>query len=204
VVRQRAGRFRLVLRSRFATVPDTGVHLFPTSLAVRAGDLVGLEVAPGAAIGVRPAATAGTERWIGPLGLRARPAEFGSGSGLDDEVLLRVEYRAGARATTPGLLTGPAARRVPAGRELVARDVELAGGVVRTVSLRRLEGEIALDLIAAGDRLARLALPDLDPGGRLVELSVPYGRTPRLVWRNPEGEVRHDFDVRRSALTPRG
>ena len=99
VVRRRGGGYVSVARSRSASVPDDGVHVLPANLAVRAGDLIGVQLAPGAAIGVRrgvPGAT--TARWLGQLFVEPRSIELGAGSGFDHEILLRAEYTRGREA----------------------------------------------------------------------------------------------------------
>jgi Protein kinase domain len=204
VIRRRGGEFVSAARTHYELVPDEGVHVLPANLAVRPGDRIGVELAPGASIGVRrsvPGAT--TERWIGPLFLVSRPVELGAGSGFDHEVMLRVEFAPGAEFRVPGQLSGSAAERAPAGRELSSVTVEVEGQV-RRVAAVRLAGGIAIDLFAGPRRLARVPVPDADPAGELLDFGAGY-TTRILRWRNPDGEtVRHEYTVRPGTLMPRG
>jgi hypothetical protein len=178
----------------------------PANLAVRAGDRIGVQVAPGAAIGVRRGVPgASTARWVGPLALTARRIEFGEGTGFDHEILLRVEYAPGVQPRlTAGQLRGRSARRAPTGRELGSRSIEVRGGV-RRVTVVRLEDEIAVDLFAGGRRLARLPAPDADPAGRLLYFTALGGPYPLLRWRNPDGRtVTYEYTVKARTLTARG
>jgi Protein kinase domain len=207
VIRRRGDRYVSIARSRYLHVPDTGVHVLPARLPVRPGDSVGVQLAPGAAIGVRrgvPGAT--TARWVGPLFLESRPIELGKGTGFDHEVLLRVDYRPGAARKSPGTLTGARARRAPDGRQLASRTFEEPGRV-RRVAVIELAGGIAVDLFAGGRRLARAPVR-ADPAGRLLSLALSFTTDhafPTLRWRNPDGRtLRYDFSVGERTLTPRG
>lgn len=206
VLRRSGDEFALMARSPFERVADDEVHRFATNLPVRAGDLVGLEVAPGAAIGVRKGVRgAATARWFGPLVLTPRPVERDSGTGLDYEVLLRVDYVPGAKGGASGRLTGRAARLAAPGRTLGSREVDLPGPSVRTVAVVRLRDRVFLDLLADRRRLVRIAVEDVDPRGRLLNLTAVYGRVPRAVWRDPDGRViRRDYAVGPRSLDPRG
>lgn len=204
VIRRRGDRYVPIARSRYALVPDTGVHVLPANLAVRAGDLIGVQLAPGAAIGVRRGvAGATTARWLGQLFLEARPIELGPGSGFDHEILLRVDYTRGAKPTVAGQLSGRAARLAPAGRELRSRTVEVRGRL-RRVAVVELAGAIALDLFAGDRRLARLPDPEVDPAGRLLNFATSGLRYPVLRWRNPDGRtIAHEYAVGARTLTAR-
>jgi hypothetical protein len=180
------------------------VHVLPANLAVRAGDLIGVQLAPGAAIGIRrgvPGAT--TARWLGQLFIEPRPIELGEGSGFDHELLLRAEYTRGAEPTSAGQLSGRAARGAPAGRELGSRAVEVEGRV-RRVTVVRLADAVAVDLFAGGRRLARLPAPDADPAGELLNFATFGLRYPILRWRNPDGAtISHEYAVGARTLTAR-
>lgn len=205
VFRRRGDEFVEVARSDYERIPDVGVHVVPVTLPVRAGDRVGLEVTPGAAVGVRPGARAATTvRWFGPLTFRVRPVESGEGSGFDHELLLRVEYVPGAVSRSPGTLTGRAARLAPSGRELDAREVELRDGVVRKASVVKLRARIAIDLFAGQRRLERLVVGGADPRGTLLNLGA-YGRPIVSVqWRNPDGRTfSRGYVVNARSLLPR-
>jgi hypothetical protein len=94
VLRGRGSRLLQVAKSREETVPGPEPSQFPTNLHVIAGDRVALEVSPMSAIGVRRSGPpAANDRWFGPLLEPARPPERPAGSGLDHELLLRVDVR---------------------------------------------------------------------------------------------------------------
>ena len=205
VLRRRGATFELVDRTASVHVADAGLHVLPADLPVRAGDLVGLQVSPGAAIGVRPDVTgATTARLFGTVARSIAGVLRGAGTGFDHEVLLRVQYVPGARAVPRGLLTGRAAARAPAGRELAARDIEPRTGQVRTVAVVALGERIALDLLDGERRLVRLPLADVDAGGRLLGFDSEGEPSVRLRWREPGGDVvSHDYAVGSTSLAQR-
>jgi hypothetical protein len=201
VLRRHGNRFFMVARTPYLLVRDEALHVLPANLPVRAGDLVGLAVAPGAAIGVRDGSRgAATARRFGPADVYAERFDQGADSG--QELLLRVEYVPGARWRPRGRLTGKAAALAPPGRELDAlhldRDVSLAAVSVG--------GRIVVDLFVAERRLARLPVADADPAGQLGALSTQRVRLGqeivRLTWRNPHGLVSHDYAADARSLMP--
>jgi hypothetical protein len=204
VIRRGEDGWVSVARSHRELIPDEGVHVLPANLSVRAGDRIGVELGPGAAIGVRrgvPGAT--TARWFGPLFLEPRSIELGAGSGFDRELLLRAEYAPGAARRLPGQLDGRAARVAPDGRVLSSRTVDVRGAL-RRVAVVRLDDAIAVDVFAGDRRLARVPAGDADSAGRLVWFTA-VDTTPILLWRNPDGRlVRHEYSVEPGTLTPRG
>jgi len=205
VLRRRGDKFMSVTGSDYERIPDMGVHVVPANLPVRAGDRVGLEVTPGAAIGVRPSGRAtATARWFGPLDWRSRRVEDGKGSGFDHEVLLRVEYVPGAVSRPPGTLTRRAAPLAPPGHELDAREVDLSSGVVRKVSLVKVRGRVAIDLFAGRRRLERLVIAGADTRGTLLSLTA-YGQPAlSVLWRNPDGRtLSRGYLVDARSLVPR-
>jgi hypothetical protein len=204
VVRRRGNRYFSVARSSFHTIPDGGVYELPGELPVRAGDQIGVELGPGASIGVRRGvAGAATARWLGRLYLEPRPIELGPGTGFDHELLVRVEYEPGAKPAATGELRGRAAAAAPSGRELASRTVETDAGLKR-VAVVLLPRTVALDLFEGDRRLARLPAPDADPGGRLLNFLTVAGTHPSLRWRNPDGGVvSHEYDIGPRALTAR-
>jgi hypothetical protein len=200
VLRRRGARTFMVARTQYSRIGNEGVQVRRANLPVRAGDLIGLAVAPGSAIGVRRSPGAATERRFGSIDLTAEL--FDTGTGPDQEVLLRVEYVPGARWRPAGRLTGSAAARAPAGRKLdvveLQRDLVLAAVNVR--------GQIVVDLFATGRRIVRLPVPGASPSGRLAALHTLRFRFGRplvgLVWRNPDGLVSRDYSVTRRSLMP--
>ncbi len=205
VIRRRGDRFVSVARSGFEPVQDVGVHVLRANLAVRGGDLIGVQLAPGSAIGVRravPGAT--TARWLGQFLIEPRPIELGAGSGFDQEILLRVDYTRGARLRLSGELSGRAARRAPAGHVLRSRTLEV-GDVVRRVAVVRLADAVSVDLFARRRRLARVPAPNADPAGRLLDFTARGVASPMLRWRNPSGRtVGHEYGVGPRTLRLRG
>jgi hypothetical protein len=204
VIRVQGDRYVSVARSRYALVPDEGVHVLPANLPVRAGDLIGVQLAPGAAIGIRRGVPgAKTARWLGQLFLEPRPIELGEGSGFDHEILLRADYTRGAKPTMAGQLGGRAAQRAPAGRELRSRTVEIRGRL-RRVTVVKLTDAIAVDLFVGDRRLARVPAHDADPSGRLLNFTTLGLRYPILSWRNPDGKtITHEYALGARTLTAR-
>ncbi len=205
VVRPRGRLYAPVMRGPYERVPDAGTHTFSVNLPIRRGDLLGLDVGPGAAVGVSAeAANSTTARWFGPLALSARPIERGSGTGLDSELLLRAEYEPGAAWSIPGAMTGSAARRAPAGQVLAARDSQAPGRSVQTVAVVRVGWRIVVDLLARDLRVARAPVQGADAAGRLLGITVLGRPIVRLRWSNPDGRVvAHDYAIGRRSITPR-
>jgi hypothetical protein len=205
VIRRRADGYVATASTRFEPVRDEGVHVLPANLGIRAGDRLGVQLAPGAAIGVRRVGTgATTARWLGRLSVEPRPVERGAGTGFDHEILVRVEYVRGARPAPAGRLGGRSARRAPAGRELASSTLEVRGRV-RRLAVVGLTEAIAVDLFARGRRLARLPVPGAHPEGRLREFKVSGGTYPVLRWRNGDGrDVSLVFAVGTRMLRARG
>jgi hypothetical protein len=191
----------LVARTQYSLIRDEGLHLMRANLPVRAGDLVGLAVAPGAGVGVRRASGATTRRRSGPSDLFPESFDRSAGTGRDQELLLRVEYVPGAKWTPAGRLTRRAAARAPAGRKLdvleAQRDLTVAAVSVR--------GRIVVDLSSAKRRIARVPFVG-NPAGRLESLytlRVRFGQPiVRLLWRNPRGPVSRDYMVTKRSLVP--
>jgi len=205
VVRRGSAGYVSVVRSRAEQIPDQGVHVMAANLRVRAGDLIGVQLAPGAAIGVRravPGAT--TARWLGQFFVAPRPIELGAGTGFDHEILLRADYARGVRPAPSGRLSGRAAERAPHGRELRSLAVDVRGGA-RRVTVVALSDAVAVDLWAGGRRLARLPALDAQPTGRLLSFSTLGFGLPLLRWRNPDGRtLSQAYAVSARTLRPRG
>jgi hypothetical protein len=127
----------------------------------------------------------------------------GAGAGSDQELLLRVEYVPGATWKPPGLLTGQAAAAALAGRRLDSLELERARSTLAVVNVG---GRVAIDLFAAGRRVARLTVVDAEPGGQVASLyteRVHLGKTiVRLAWRNSNGIVSHDYAATARSLVP--
>ena len=160
------GAFQVALAST-ETVGSAAEQWFDADVAVERGDLVGLRVTPGSAIGVREARGATTERWLPAVGGFGRPADRAAGSGFDHEVLLRVGVRPGAQARTTPAVTGAAAAALPDGRVRRRGTLRLDGRAIQ-LSLVRVGQRFVLDQHAGGRRLARIDVPGMRPGAEVV------------------------------------
>jgi hypothetical protein len=208
VVRERAGRFETIQSTPYVHVADTALHNFPADLTLLTGEHVGVELAPGSAVGIRRRTGAAAIRFSGPLDFQPRrpdPAPGVLGAGV--ELLLRIDYVPGARRRLPGQLSGPAAARAAAGHRIEQRDVELAPGRILTVAVVRVARRVVLDLFRGRHRVARIAVPDADARGALVDLRVSSsgGSEPRptLRWRNSGGAaVVHTYRLTAASLEP--
>jgi hypothetical protein len=104
------------------------------------------------------------------------------------ELMLRADVEYGARVTGPRQLLGARAAEAPRGRVLSDSPLRLPVRSGVRVVVVAVSGGVAIDVFGKR-RLARLEVPDADPGGELVETSancggaVPGGFC--LRWRNP-------------------
>jgi hypothetical protein len=203
VLRRHGRAYFTVAHTPDSTVPDGGVHTLPAYLPVRPGDLVGLEVAPGAAVGVRRVARGTTTvRWFGPLVYDVRPPERGAGTGFDHELLLRVEYVPGVDWRVDGELRGSAASSAPAGR-VVRRFVVRAG---QQLAVARIGRRVVVDLFNGARRVSRLRLSDADAAGKPAAIEIRRIRLGRPIvrvsWENADDVVTHEYVVGERVLTP--
>ena len=203
VLRRRGSRYFLAARTPYVQIAGDGVQLEPANLPIRPGDLVGLEVTPGAAIGVADARGAATARWFGPIVLTVRGEERGPAPQLNRELLLRVEVVPGATWRPPGELTGAAAADAPAGRVLGRRDLDRG----RRVEVLETGAGVAVDLLRRGRRVSRLPVAAARPDGRLLAFEfaqLRFGQPiVRLRWGNPDGlVVEHDYVAGSRRFTP--
>ena len=197
-----------VTKSQFETAGNVAPHRFRTDLAVERGDQIGLQMGPGARIGVRDAEGATTQRWLRRVGgFYGRP-DRGPGTGFDHEVLVRAEFVAGRKLAQPDELTGAAAARAPAGKLRRRERLQISKPRSRvTVELREVGQRVALDLVRGGQRVERLFLPGLRPGGDPINLAVltvdgePYGGVDvRWVNLNSGRMTFHGLTVSRSDI----
>jgi hypothetical protein len=205
VMRARGRDFYLVARTPYANIPDEELHVLTANLPVRQGDLIGVIVTPGAAVGIRRGVrSARTARWFGPLVYSVRPPERGPGTGFDHEILLRVEYSPRATWRERGALVGTAAAAAPAGRVAGSFVVQRAPSPA-TLVVARVGNAVVVDLVAAGRRLVRLPLPGGGPKGQLTSIEFRrfrFGKTiVQVRWRNPASIAAHDYVVDARSLT---
>jgi serine/threonine-protein kinase len=147
-------------------VPDPGVHRYPVLIPVRRGQWLGVELGPGATIGVRASQGDLVRRWglaLGPQGLLPGQSAAAGSQTITGQLLLQVAYAPG-RSGTPPQLDGPAAERLSPGTRLAQTAATLPQGDV-IAAVVRAEGRLAVDLYLNGRRYARAQLPQLDPKG---------------------------------------
>ena len=209
VIRPRGPDTTRVARSQFESAGNSAPHYFRTSLPVEKGDAVGLQLGPGASIGVRETDGAATERWLAPVGGAYGLPDEGEGSGFDYELMLRADFVPGGRVREPPQLQGAAAASAPGGtvRERVPVKISVPPTRVE-VAVVEVGERVALDLFNGGRRLARMFVPGLLPGGQPIELdAVTYPgegfSEADLWWVNPNsGRVEfHFFGVYPRQLT---
>ena len=197
-----------VNKSRFETAGNAAPHRFRTDMPVERGDQIGIQLGPGARIGVRDADGAATRRWFGVVGGFYGSPDRGPGTGFDHEVLVRAEFVAGRKQALPKKLTGEAAASAPDGKLRLRKRVPISSprGSV-TAEVRELEQQVVIDLVRDGRRVQRQFLPDLRPGGDPATIAVlpvdgqPYGGVD-LRWVNPNSGrlIYHGLTMSRSDI----
>lgn len=208
VIRPRGEDTVRVGLSQWESVGNTAPHRFRTALPVERGDLLGIQLAPGAAVGVAETDDAETQRWIAPAdGFYGSPTR-GPGTGFDYELAVRADFVAGAVLESPERLTGREARRAPDGLVRRLKEVEISKpeGTV-DVALTEVGDRVALDLFVSGDRRERLFVPGLEAGGMPIAMeSAPvegeeFGGV-GVFWVNPNSgrRIYHGFTVSRSQI----
>jgi predicted Ser/Thr protein kinase len=173
VIRPRGPDTLRVGRSQVESAGNPAPHYFPAALPVETGDVLALELRPGASIGVRDADGAATERWFDPIGgFYGLPAE-GEGTGFDHEISFRADFVPGGRLRQPPLLLGAAAAKAPPGK--VRKQVPTLISEPRTrvdVAVVEVGGRVAMDVFDDGRRRARMFVPGLLPGGQPIDLQT--------------------------------
>ncbi len=168
VLRQRGDGAFQIARTRNEFVGNDDVHVFAANLAVERGDMLGLTLLPGSAVGTREVAGATTQRWIPRLG-PLRRAEFPPGSGFDKELLLRVDYVPGGEQDLPAQVNGAAANNLPAGKVRRRAALRFESGRPVEIALVAIDRRIVLDQFIAGRRTARIDVPGFRPeNGRIL------------------------------------
>jgi hypothetical protein len=189
VLRGRDDRLAQVDRSPLAPISGPEPRAVRTNLPVARGDRVALEVSPTATVGFRRSGPrASVDRWFGTLVVPSRAPDRPPGTGLDRELLLRVDIDTRVRRPTGTQLRGDRAMNARPGRRVAARAVPIAGDEGRSVTCVVVGGAVALDLFDEATRIGRAFVPAADAGGRLVALTTGPSAA-RLRWRNPDGRV---------------
>jgi serine/threonine protein kinase len=198
VLRGRGDRLAQVDRSPTVPFASPEPRAVLANLPVARGDRVALEVSPTATVGFRRSGPrASVDRWSGALVVPSRAPDRPAGTGLDRELLLRVDIDTRTRRPTGAQLRGDRAMNAKPGRRVAARDVPIAGDEGRNVACVVVDGAVALDLLDEATRIGRAFVPAADADGRLVDLTTGPNSA-RLRWRNPDGRV----VTRRFGVTP--
>jgi hypothetical protein len=179
VIRPRGSDTIRAGRSQWEFAGNPGPHRFETRLPVEAGDQIGVELGPGASIGVSDAEGAATQRWLQPKGGFYGAPDRGPNTGLDYEVALRAEFVPDARVGLPRRIVGRAAANARDGRVRDRKPLVVGGSRRLTVELVEVSGRVVLDVLRRDRRTLRVFIPDLQPGGAPVELkTVEYPGEP--------------------------
>lgn len=200
VIRRRdGGKFFVAGFTQPESLTSTSPQRLPADIGVRPGDVVGLRLGPGAVVGLAPQGPGAVTRWDGALEPDSRAS---SGEETPGELMLRIEIDPGAQPAGPRQLLGERALDARAGSELASTPISLGSNRLARAVVVELPSGIAIDVIADG-RLARIAVPDLDPDGEVDALTQHCGGSRArgfcLLWRNPgEGPVTsHAYTVER-------
>ena len=178
---------------------------FAANIPVRPGDRIGLLLGPGSTIGSRvgSAEEASIVSWGGALSSRPRIPR--TPTRLEGELLLRVDVAVGARPAPGEEFRGDEAAAAAAGERLDSLTVDLSGGSAE-VAIVELDSEIFIDVFDGASRRARIAVPDADPAGELVNFESICGpnRGFCLLWRNEDGSsTTHEYKLNRDGTRVR-
>jgi hypothetical protein len=164
VLRPHSNGTSQVARSRNEFIENDGVFAFKTDLPVQRGDRLGLVAIDGSGLGLRSGVDgATTDRWIPNIEGSADPSH-GPGTGLDDELLLRVDFLPGGEQRMPRQVSGAAAAGLPSGKVEKRRRLTYADGPPAEIDLVALTHRYVLDELVRGKRTARVDVPGFYPG----------------------------------------
>jgi hypothetical protein len=166
VIRPRGEPFQ-VARSRDEFIGDDSVHVFDANLGVERGDLVGVVVIPGSAVGVRAGVDGAVARRWTPSLAEGEPVDL-----HDQELLFWAEYYPGGQKRLPHQVSGAAAEDLRRGQVIESRRVHFTDGRPVEIALVRLGHHFVLDQFMNGRRTARIGVPDFRPPGRVIKLGV--------------------------------
>jgi serine/threonine-protein kinase len=170
-LRPRRGGASQYARSQNEFAGNDGVFMYDTDLEVEQGDILGLVVLPGSAVGARSVSGATTERWLPHVGV-ARPPDFAAGKGFDRELLLRVEFVPGGKPHEPDRVAGAAAARLRPGRVVARGHARFVNGTLCEIDAVAVGKRLVLEERLGGVRIARIGLPGFRADGRIVHLGV--------------------------------
>jgi hypothetical protein len=208
VIRPRGDDTIRAAKSQWESAANPAPTRFASNLAVERGDVLGLQMGPGARIGVRATDGATTERWLNPLGGFYESSDLGGGTGFDYEVLLRADFVPGGTLRAPEELTGRALATAPDGLVRRSLEVEIAKPRANvTVEIVEVGNRVALDVVRGDRRVARMLIPGLLPQAQVFNLKyysleeqdhVEVG----LFWVNPNSgrAIYRNFSVTRSNI----
>ena len=203
VIRPRGDDTTRTARSQWEYVGNAAPTRFSTDLPVERGDLVAIELGPGASIGVAETDGATTQRWLDPGGGAFGAPDRDAGTGFDYELLLRTDFVAGGEPRMPKELSGAAAAQATDGLVRKRTDVEFTEpDSTVNVELVEVDGGVALDLFNGDKRLKRVFVPGLLPGGAPIDLTAytskgaEFGEVD-VSWVNPDSGrlIFHFFSV---------
>jgi hypothetical protein len=205
VTRPRDGGSFQVGKSSPEVVGSAEVQSFDADIPVERGDRVGLILTPGSGIGARGGGEgAATERWMPPLAGVGRAADRGPGTGLDQEMLLRVGILPGGKQRAPESSTGDEAARLPDGR-VIRRTRAPFGDETIELRLVRIGRQFRIDQFSGSRRVASMAVPGMRPRALMVRylaLAWAPDQTGVDVWFVNEGSGR--IVQRGYVVTPSG
>jgi hypothetical protein len=193
------GKYEMNAISQTEIPSDAGVQHFPANLPIEQGDVIGVVVYPGGALGMRDHHGASIVQSQPMLegGYRKLPA------GPRQELLVRADYVPGASVVLPPQLNGTEAANAPAGNTVRTWVLRRPTGI-GVVRLVRIQGVVAFDYLVGRTRVARVVLKDALADGRDIGSTArvyPYsvdadGAEAGLDWLNPDGiEVTHYFGI---------
>jgi serine/threonine-protein kinase len=173
VLRERGGKTFQISLSQFVVVPDERLHRFPANIAIERGDRISLQLGAGASVGIADTGGATTARWFPrPRGFPGEPPQRGPGTGLDGEILVQASLEKGGKIALPKQIQGPEARKLKRGEDVARRELTFREGRKVDVALVEVDRRMYIDLFEQGQRRARIAVEDIAPDGRLVELNA--------------------------------
>jgi hypothetical protein len=173
VIRPRGSDTLRVVRSQWEYAANPGPTHYEARLPVEAGDQIGVELGPGASIGVSETEGATTQRWFDPTGGAYGKPDREAGAGLDYEIALRADFVPDEVVEPPRTIVGSAAAEAPDGRVRESEPLPVDGlDAPLTIELVEVDGQVVIDVLSRDRRTLRVFMPDLEPDGIPVELET--------------------------------